>query len=266
MLEPLGELDNKENKKLKELRVLLVLVSVLIYLGCDKSPTENSEDPSDIHLELYQHYGDTLHQDLGEFEFNVNNTINLQETANKEISFNSLSITIHTQTENPVSLSPIIFIILENDLDSTYTSISLNLYQYASIYLPYPLNLNFDGSIYAFLVSDIEDQIEDPIDVIIEVENYIDTLTILPNQHTFDLDVSLSIESNSLDLAVTDQLSMIILNNSEKMSGVIMNYCYTELNGSRWSIKTINVESGCHAGSNGAPLSEYFIFYGFHLN
>jgi len=251
---------------MKELRVLLVLVSVLIYLGCDKSPTENSEDPSDIHLELYQHYGDTLHQDLGEFEFNVNNTINLQETANKEISFNSSSITIHTQTENPVSLSPIIFIILENDLDSTYTSISLDLYQYTSTYLPYSLNLNFDGSIYAFLVSDIEDQIEEPIDVIIEVENYIDTLTILPNQHTFDLDVSLSIESNSLDLAITDQLGMNIFNNSERMCGVIMNSYYTELNGAQWRIRTMDAEKGCNAGSNGTPLSEYFTFYGFHLN
>ena len=251
---------------MKELSVLLVLATVLIYLGCDKSPTENSEDPFDIHLELYQHYGDTLHQDLGEFEFNVNNTINLQETANKDISFNSSSITIHTQTENPVSLSPIIFIILENDLDSTYTSMSLELYHSASIYTANPFTLNFDGSIYAFLVSNIEDQIEEPINVILEVENYVDTLTVLPNQHTFDLDVSLSIESNLLDLAVTDQLSMNIHNNSEKMSGLIMNYCYTELNGSRWSIRTIDEESGCHAGSNGAPLSEYFIFYGFHLN
>ena len=250
---------------MKELKVLLVLVSVLIYLGCDKSLTENSEDPFDINIELRQ-LVDTLYHDLGEFEFNINNTINLQETANKDLFYNSPSITIHTVTENPVSLSPIIFIIFENNLDSTFTSLSLDLYQYASIYTQNPSIEYFDGSIYAFLVNGIEDQIEDPIEVIIEVEELIDTLTILPNQHTFDLDESLSIHSSSLDLVVTDQLSINLDNNTDRMCGVIMNTHHTALNGAQWRIRTMAAQRGCTAGSNWVPLSEYFTFYGFRFN
>lgn len=249
--------------------VALMLVTVLFYCGCDESPTETNENPVDsldMRITIKQYQNQSEFVELGNFEFNVNQTINLLEAAHKEVSFISEAVTIHTFVEVPSLNCPEIFFVMTNSADSTYMQGSQQISLYTTIIANIPNNINFNGTIYAFLVSDIEGQIEDTIFMTIESENYIDTLLIVPNIHTFDLDISLSILSDSLSFVGNESIDIRFYNNSTDFCGVISNhYVHTIPGIVSWRLRIIKEGETANTGSSGFPLAEYFTFYGFKL-
>jgi len=249
---------------------LLILFSILFLSYCSKSPTdnlENNNENSKINLSISQYQNDTGFVDLGEFDFNVDQLINLQTTAKKDISFQSNAITIHTTSKNSAGLDPEIFIILENDLDTIYTykTICQKLNSYTSMMASMPNVQNFSGTIYAFLINKIEDQIEDPIQLTIKAENLNDTLTIYPDQHTFDLNESFSIASNKLNFNGVENIQISLKNESDRSCGMIFNCDYKENYGLFWRLTILPNGKGTSYSVGGYPLSEDFKFYGFKL-